>query len=79
VAIESTALAADQPTGLLLGDGFVSPKEGQGRFTSAVKRFEEKRKAVSVTFEQSPVWHNWLQALTFRLARPTTFCSGSAI
>jgi hypothetical protein len=56
---EAWESAAHQTPGLDVADGLVSPTDKQGRFTSAVKRFNKKRKAASVTFVQSPIWQNW--------------------
>ena len=44
---------------LELKDGMVSPTAKTATFQSQLKRFENKRTAQSITFEQSAVWENW--------------------
>ena len=44
---------------LELTDGMASPTAKTATFQSQLKRFENKRSAQSITFEQSTVWENW--------------------
>ena len=44
---------------LELADGMVSPTAKTATFQSQLKRFDRKRSAQSITFEQSTVWENW--------------------
>ena len=44
---------------LELTDGMVSPTAKTATFQSQLKRFDNKRSAQSITFEQSTVWENW--------------------
>ena len=44
---------------LELKDGMVSPTAKAATFQSQLKRFDNKRSAQSITFEQSTVWENW--------------------
>ena len=44
---------------LELKDGMVSPTAKTATFQSQLKRFDDKRLAQSITFEQSTVWENW--------------------
>ena len=46
-------------TNLDFKDGFVTPTTKEATFQSALKIFDEKRSAASITIEQSPVWQNW--------------------
>lgn len=55
---EWQAIAADQ-TGIEIADGFVQATESEATFKSTIKTFKQKRSAQSMTFDQSPVWHNW--------------------
>ena len=45
--------------GLSIEEGFASPSEKTGSYTSALKQYKTKRKARSLTITQSPVWLNW--------------------
>lgn len=45
--------------GARIEDGVVAPTGKTATVASKVQRFDEKRKAASIVFEQSPVWHNW--------------------
>ncbi|MGD7651874.1 MAG: hypothetical protein ACQCXQ_01580 [Verrucomicrobiales bacterium] len=45
--------------GLELADGMASPAAESATLQSALKRFPEKRRAASITIDQSPVWQNW--------------------
>lgn len=49
---------ADQQK-LVVKDGMVSPTAKKATFRSQLKRFDEKKSAQSITFEQSAVWENW--------------------
>lgn len=40
-------------------DGVAVPSDRVATFASKVRRFDKKRKAASIVFEQSPVWQNW--------------------
>jgi hypothetical protein len=44
---------------LLLADGMLTPTADNAQFTSVTKTFPVKRKATTLTFEQSPIWDNW--------------------
>ena len=44
---------------LELKDGMVWPTAKTATFQSQLKRFDNKRSAQSITFEQSTVWENW--------------------
>ena len=46
-------------TGVEILDGAVSPSETKGTIISTLKRFDSKRSAKSLVFEQSPTWQNW--------------------
>lgn len=45
--------------GLSIVDGMAMPTGKDASFSSTVQRFDNKRKAKSVTFAQSPIWQNW--------------------
>jgi len=49
----------DSKTGVEILDGVVSPTEASGTILSTMKRFDTKRSAQSIVFEQSPTWQNW--------------------
>ncbi|MFT5241184.1 MAG: hypothetical protein ACI9OU_002681 [Candidatus Promineifilaceae bacterium] len=46
--------------GLAYVDGFATPTNATTRYQSVIRTFDEKRSATSITFTQSPVWHNWI-------------------
>ncbi|MFD2277315.1 hypothetical protein ACFSQZ_12610 [Rubritalea spongiae] len=46
-------------TNLELKEGMAKLTADSGTFTSAVKKFAEKKKVKSVTVSQSPIWKNW--------------------
>lgn len=52
------AAVADQ-SGLEIKDGLAMPMAERATFLSTLKSFDTKRSAVSITIDQSPVWHNW--------------------
>jgi hypothetical protein len=52
------AAAADQ-SNLQLKGGLATPTAETATFQSKLKTFDTKRSAASITFDQSPVWHNW--------------------
>ena len=43
-------------------DGFAVPNAKVSTFKSKIKRFDKKRSAQSIIFDQSPVWQNWQAA-----------------
>lgn len=45
--------------GLAINEGLVMPTDKAATFASKVQRFDNKRKATSITFNQSPIWQNW--------------------
>jgi len=49
-------------TNMTVADGFAEPTANQSQYTSTTKTFAVKRKARSLTFEQSPVWDNWIDS-----------------
>lgn len=52
--------AALKQSDLQIQDGVAAPTGKTASFTSQVKRFQTKRAGASITFEQSPIWQNWL-------------------
>lgn len=44
---------------ITLANGFAEPSADNSQFSSTTKTFPVKRKARTVTFDQSPVWDNW--------------------
>ncbi len=52
----AATLAASNQT---VSGGTVEPTADESLFTSVVKSYSVKKKPVSITFEQSPVWDNW--------------------
>ncbi len=56
---EEWAVAALSNLNLTLADGYAEPTANTARFTSIIKAFPVKKKARTVTFQQSPVWENW--------------------
>ena len=48
--------------GLEINKGKATPTETQATFTSVLKRYDVKRSAKSIRFEQSPEWLNWSPA-----------------
>lgn len=48
--------------GLKVADGVVSAAETSATVRSVLKSYPEKRRAVSIVIEQSPVWENWESA-----------------
>lgn len=55
---EWKAVAAEAQ-GLTFDDGIATPTGNTATFRSTVHRFDEKRSAVAITFQQDPVWQNW--------------------
>jgi len=51
-----------QKQGLEIKDGKATPTQAEATFTSVLKRFDAKRSAKSIRFEQSPEWLNWQPA-----------------
>ena len=57
---QATWVASEKnSSNMTLTDGFVEPTDTSSQFRSTAKTFPVKRKARSITFEQSPVWDNW--------------------
>jgi len=56
---EQWTQAAATSKGLAVDDGLAMPTDKTATFTSKVQRFNNKRKATSITFDQSPIWQNW--------------------
>ncbi|OVE77898.1 hypothetical protein BVX99_01265 [bacterium F16] len=44
---------------LELKDDLATPTETSATFTSVVHKFKDKRSLKTISFSQSPVWHNW--------------------
>lgn len=55
---EWTAALEDQKN-LEIKDGVATPTAKTANFSSKLKRFDRKRSAASIVFEQSPIWQNW--------------------
>ncbi len=51
--------AMSEQSHLEIKDGLVVPNDKVAVFMSKVQRFDQKRQAKSIVFEQSPVWQNW--------------------
>ena len=51
--------ADDTKTNCTIKDGMLIPQKKTATFKSKVKRFDKKRSATTIVFEQSPVWQNW--------------------
>ncbi|TWT60612.1 hypothetical protein [Rubinisphaera italica] len=51
--------AMSEQSHLEIKDGLVVPNDKVAAFTSKLRRFDQKRHAKSIVFEQSPVWQNW--------------------
>ena len=45
--------------GLTIEEGLAEPTGKTASFSSKVQRYDQKRKAKSLTFTQSPIWQNW--------------------
>ena len=39
--------------------GFADPSSKEASFSSKIKKFDKKTSALSIVFDQSPVWQNW--------------------
>jgi len=51
--------AHQESEGLEFSDGMATPIDGKAVFRSMLKTFDQKRRAKSLTFQQSPAWDNW--------------------
>ena len=51
--------AAQRSNNLKFDGGTASPSADTATFVSVVKKFDKKRKASSIVFKPSPLWHNW--------------------
>ena len=51
--------AADASSNLKFDAGTAEPSADTASYASVVKTFKQKRKATSIVFKPSPVWHNW--------------------
>ena len=51
--------AMSEHSNLEIKDGLAVPNDKVAVFTSKVRRFDQKRQAKSIVFEQSPIWQNW--------------------
>ncbi len=51
--------ATAKQTNVELKDGVASPTASTASFASKVSRFDGKRRATSIVFDQSPIWQNW--------------------
>ncbi len=51
--------AKAKQSNLQVKDGVAIATGKTASFASKVKRFDRKRKATSITFDQSPIWQNW--------------------
>ncbi len=56
---ESWQQSIGQKKGLEIKEGKAKPIETEATFTSVLKRYDSKRSAKSIRFEQSPEWLNW--------------------
>lgn len=56
---EQWTQATQASKGLSIEDGLAMPSEKTATFASTVQRFDKKRKAKSLTIDQSPIWQNW--------------------
>lgn len=56
---EDWTRARETSENLNLSKGLATPSQKQAAFQSVVKSFDKKRKAKSLTFQQSPAWDNW--------------------
>jgi len=56
---EQWAAATARQDGLEIKDGVATPTGKTATFTSNVKRFDSKRSAKAIVFDQSPIWQNW--------------------
>lgn len=50
---------AAEMSNLELDAGMATPTSETASFRSVLRRFDTKRSAASITFDQSPVWQNW--------------------
>lgn len=55
---EWTSASGDQKN-LVIKNGMVTPIATTATFSSKLHRFDKKRSAASIVFEQSPIWQNW--------------------
>ncbi len=46
-------------TNLEFREGMATPRAAEAMFQSSLKRFDQKRSAQSIVFDQSPLWQNW--------------------
>jgi hypothetical protein len=51
--------ATDTSTRLNFANGQTTPTDNSARFESVLKTFDHPRRAVRVTFKQTPAWDNW--------------------
>jgi len=56
---EQWTQATQASKGLAIEDGFATPSDKTATFASKVRRFDQKCKATTITFDQSPIWQNW--------------------
>jgi hypothetical protein len=50
---------AGAKTNLEIKDGMASPTAKESTFKSRIKKFDKKKSALSIVFDQSPIWQNW--------------------
>jgi hypothetical protein len=56
---EDWTAASQHQQNITLENGMATPAAKTATFQSKLKRFDRKRQAKSIRFEQSPVWQNW--------------------